>query len=189
MFYNFVIRYSVERAKREIKNALGSKMRENCNDLCWVKYLSRVQFEKNTTYHSTIRITPFEALFNHKTSFGLSDLGIPSEIASDIHMEQDLECIINEINAAAPDQEVIQGDSTNSGSLFLVPSQSYPAYLSPDSDPYLEDISHLILDETHVFEPTSSLSTYHSLACAVCGELTSGIHSCPGCRRSVHTMW
>ena len=30
---------SVERATREIKNALGSQMRENCNDLCWVKYL------------------------------------------------------------------------------------------------------------------------------------------------------
>ena len=64
---------SVERANGEIKNALGSKMRENCNDLCWVKYLSRVEFEKNTTYYSTIGITPFEALFNRKPSFSLSD--------------------------------------------------------------------------------------------------------------------
>ena len=135
-------------------------MRENCNDLCWVKYLSRVQFEKNTKYYSTIGITPFEALFNRKPSFSLSDLGIPSEIASDIHTEQDQKCIINEINAAAPDQEMDQCDSSNSGSLSLVASQSYLSYLSPDSDPYLEDISQPITDETHVFEPTSSLSTH-----------------------------
>ena len=81
-----------------------------------------------------------------------------------------------------------QGDSSNSGSLSLVASQSYLSYLSPDSDPYLEDISQPKPDETHVFEPTSSLSTHHSLAYAVCGELTCGVHSCPGCRRSVHTI-
>ena len=40
---------SVERANREIKNALGSKMRDNSNDLCWVKYLNIVQYQNNTT--------------------------------------------------------------------------------------------------------------------------------------------
>ena len=39
---------SVERANREIKNALGSKMRDNSNDLCWVKYLNIVQYQNNT---------------------------------------------------------------------------------------------------------------------------------------------
>ena len=72
--------------------------------MCWVKYVRRVQLEKNTTYHSTIGITPFEARYNRKPSFGLSDLGIPSELASQIHNEEDLkkkrkeERVIDEIN-------------------------------------------------------------------------------------------
>ena len=78
---------SVERANRDLKNAQASKMRDNSNDLCWFKYVRRVQLEKNTTYHSTIGMTPFEALYNRKPSFGLSDLGIPSELASQIHDE------------------------------------------------------------------------------------------------------
>ena len=95
---------SVERANREIKNALGSKMRDNSNDLCWVKYLNIVQYQKNTTYHSTIGVTPYEALYNHKPSSGLSDFGIPDEIAQDIHTEQELEDIINEINRFAEEE-------------------------------------------------------------------------------------
>ena len=50
----------------------------------------RVKLEKETTYHSAIGIAPFEALFNRKPSFGFSDLGIPSELASEIHDEADL---------------------------------------------------------------------------------------------------
>ena len=73
-------------------------MRDNSNDLCWVKYVRRVQLETSTTYHSTIGMTPFEALYNRKPSFGLSDLGIPSELASQIHDEEDLERVIDEIN-------------------------------------------------------------------------------------------
>ena len=89
---------SVERANRDLKNALASKMRDNSNDLCWAKYFRRVQLEKNATYHSTIGMAPFEALCNRKPSFGLSDLGIPSELASQIHNDGDLERVINFIN-------------------------------------------------------------------------------------------
>ena len=83
----------VERANRDLKNAQASKMRDNSNDLCWVKYVRRVQLEKNTTYHSTISMTPF-----FKPSFGFSDFGIPSELSSQIHDEEDLERVIDEIN-------------------------------------------------------------------------------------------
>ena len=43
-------------------------------------------------------MTPFEALYNSKPSFGLSDFGIPSELASQFHDEEDLERVIDEIN-------------------------------------------------------------------------------------------
>ena len=74
-------------------------MRENANDLSWVKYLKRVQYQKNTTYHSTIGLTPYEALYNHKPSSGLLNFFIPEEVAHDIHNEKDLECIISSIHA------------------------------------------------------------------------------------------
>ena len=89
---------SVDRANCDLKNALASKMRDNSNDLGWGKYVRPLQIEKNTTFHSTIGMTPYEALYNRKPSFGISDLGIPIELASEINEEEDLERIIDEIN-------------------------------------------------------------------------------------------
>ena len=78
-------------------------------------------------HHSTIGITPYEALFHHKPSFGLSDLGIPSEIASDIHTEQDLECVIDEINAAtADDSKMMPDDPSDDEYPPHVTSQTFP---------------------------------------------------------------
>ena len=94
-------------------------MMDNDNDLCWVKYVRRVQLEKNTTYHSTIGITPFQSLFNRKPSFDLSDLGIPSELASEIHDEADLEKVIDEINTN--DRSYMESHSTNIISSETVP--------------------------------------------------------------------
>ena len=83
----------------ETLRCLGSIMRGNDNDLSWVKYLKRVQYQKNTTHYSTLGHTPYEALFNHKTSSGLLDFGIPEEVANDIITGEDLECINNSMNA------------------------------------------------------------------------------------------
>ena len=65
---------------------------------CLGKVLNRVQYQKNTTQHSTLGFTPYEALFNHKPSSGLLDFGIPEEVANDINTEEDLEFVINSIN-------------------------------------------------------------------------------------------
>ena len=92
--------------------------------------MPRVQFEKNTIHHSTIGITPYEALFHHKPSFGLSDLGIPSEIASDIHTEQDLECVIDEINAAAADDSEMMPDASS--------DNEYPPHVTSQTFPIID---------------------------------------------------
>ena len=44
-------------------------------------------------------MTPYEALYHHKPSYGLSDFGIPVEHASHVHIEQELDALIEEINA------------------------------------------------------------------------------------------
>ena len=192
---------SVERANREIKNALGSIMSENTTDLCWVKYLKRVQYQKNTTHHSTIGLTPYEALYNHKPSSGLLDFGIPQEVAHDIHTEQDLECIINSINATAAEDNDSDSVTPTPISADNQPEPelpfSYHEHLlntsSPSSpvfftlpDPYLDDISQPIPDGTRIFGQESIYP--ETMNCVVCGELTSGAYSCPGCRGKTHVF-
>ena len=190
---------SVERANRDIKNALASKMRDNSNDLCWVKYVRHVQLEKNTTYHSTIGMTPFEALYNHKPSFGLSDLGIPNELASEIHDEEDLERVINEINnppnsetpisnelPSAPDK-LPSCDIIGQTDLTPIHEVELPFQQPSIQDVYLDDISQPLPEGIQVFSsqiPTSS--TAGDLNCIKCGLETSGEHKCYRCRRPIH---
>ena len=133
-------------------------MRENGNDLSWVKYLKRVQYQKNTTHHSTIGLTPYEALYNHKPSSGPLDFGIPSEVANDIHTEEDLECIINSINSAVEEEDNVSPDihepmsaNTQPGpelpfqhEPFLDSSSSSSLVISTLPDAYIEDISQPI---------------------------------------------
>ena len=54
---------AVERANRDIKDALFGMMQDN-NDHCWVKNLRRIQWNHNTSYHTAIRMTPYEAIYN-----------------------------------------------------------------------------------------------------------------------------
>ena len=43
-------------------------------------------------------MTPYEALYHHKPSYGPSDFGIPVEYGAGIHSEQQLDALIEEIN-------------------------------------------------------------------------------------------
>ena len=60
-----------------------------------------MQFHKNTSYHSTIKITPFEAVYNKKSSFGLSHLGIAHEFWGSIDTEEDLTVFQREVSGPA----------------------------------------------------------------------------------------
>ena len=179
---------SVERANNDLKNLLASKMRDNSNDLCWVKYVRRVQLEKNTTYHSTIGMTLSEVLYNRKPSFGLSDLGIPSELASQIHDEGDLKRVIDEINNP-PNSEIppineLQSNTNNIPSSDIIEDTNLTLheFELPFQEPiiqdvYLDDISQPLPVGIHVFSsqvPTSS--TTCNLHCIKCGLETSSTH-------------
>ena len=88
---------SVERANQDIKKHFTTMMLENKNDANWVKYVRLVQYRKNTNYHSTIGMTPFQAIFNMKPPIGLSEFGIPIELGSGISTEEDLDRTIQEM--------------------------------------------------------------------------------------------
>ena len=61
---------AVERANRDIKDALFTIMHDHSNDECWVIYLGWVQLHKNINYyHTIIKMTPYEAVItrNHRS--------------------------------------------------------------------------------------------------------------------------
>ena len=88
---------AVERANRDIKDGLFGMMRDNNNDNCWVKYLRWVQWNHNTSYHTAIWMTPYEAVYNKKPPMGLTNIGIPREFWQDINTEDYIEVFQREI--------------------------------------------------------------------------------------------
>ena len=187
-------------------------MRDNSNDLCWVKYVRRLQIEKNTTFHSTIGMTPYEALYNRKQSFGLSDLGIPIELALEIHDEEDLERIIDEINhPPGSEASSIHIPRSNSNTRVEIPGDTFPqsnfnnVNLINDVElpfesaregveehfmqySYLDEISQP-LPGVRIFSPsTSASSSSKNLNCVVCKLETSGVHKCPRCCCPIHLI-
>ena len=110
-------------------------MRDISNDLCWVKYLKRVQFEKNTTFHSTVgNDAIYKALYHHKPSYGPSDFGIPVEYASHVHTEQKLDALIGEINAPLPEYIVSN----------VSPYPTSPSTITPDIPTNSYDVRSVI---------------------------------------------
>ncbi|KAI6653038.1 hypothetical protein LOD99_3874 [Oopsacas minuta] len=65
-------------------------MMHDNNDQCWVKYLKWVKFNCNTSYHTTIRMTPFEAVYGRPPFFRLATLNVPKEHWGVINNEDDL---------------------------------------------------------------------------------------------------
>ena len=92
---------SVERANQDIKRHFTAMMFENSSN-SWVKYVRQVQYEKNTSFHSTIGMTPFQALVHRKPPLGLTELGIPIEAIDTIWSEEDIERVTEEMNENYP---------------------------------------------------------------------------------------
>ena len=88
---------AVERVNRDVKDALFGMMHDHDNDHCWVRYLRWVQWNHNTSYHTAIRMTPYEAVYNKKPSIGLTNIGIPREFWPDINTEDDIDIFQREI--------------------------------------------------------------------------------------------
>ena len=62
-----------------------------------MKYLRWEQWNHNTSYHTAIRMTPYEAVYNKKPPMGLANIGIPREFWQDINTEDDIEVFQREI--------------------------------------------------------------------------------------------
>ena len=80
---------SVERSNFDCKKMLGSWTRDN-KSTRWSFGLKFVQYQKNKSFHSGMKCTPFEATFGSTCRNGLENTLIPSDKWSTILTEEDL---------------------------------------------------------------------------------------------------
>ena len=200
---------AVERANRDIKEALFKTMHDNFNDVCWVKYLRWVHLPKNISYHTSSRMTPYDAVCNRKPSFCLAHFGIPHEHWEQVNSEQDLNCSQNEsqdILVEYAKESILSYISHSDTDLPPSPPSKFPPlidhyhdvislsppfgtiiseYLPQSSYDYpSENMINLDPSDYNKFssEPSSELRSVASVTimnCVACGGLTSGAHSCP----------
>ncbi|XP_041364278.1 KRAB-A domain-containing protein 2-like [Gigantopelta aegis] len=80
---------SVERLNCDVKDMLIAWLGDN-NSTDWPMGLRFVQFQKNCSYHSSIKQTPYKALFGTGAWIGLCTCAIPTEILECMVSEEDL---------------------------------------------------------------------------------------------------
>ena len=121
-------------------------------------------------------------------------------MAHDINTEEDLECIMKSINATVAEDNdyslpaiISPYSQPEPELLFSYHHESLPDSSPPSSpvfstltDPYIDDISQPIPDGTYIFGHESR--PLQTMKCVVCGKLTSGGHSCPGCNGNIHVI-
>ena len=83
---------SVGRANSVIKNMLIAWLGDNSTNN-WTLGLKFVQFQKNYSYHSGIKCSPFAALFGSDAKVGLTSANLPHEILHEMETEEDLMAI------------------------------------------------------------------------------------------------
>ncbi|CAF4824259.1 unnamed protein product [Pieris macdunnoughi] len=89
---------SIERSNQDVKNMIQAWMTDN-KSTNWSIGCYFVQFQKNSSYHSTIARTPYKALFGEDPKLGLSSTYLSKNIISKLENEEDLQKFFKEINS------------------------------------------------------------------------------------------
>ena len=121
------------------------------SDNSWIKYMRQVQSKKNTSFHSTIGKTPFQALVHRKPPLGITELGIPIEAIDNIWSEEDLELVTEEMNNQFIPLRPEEYDNFCEVHYYEIQVSVIPIYSNP-SDNYMEEISLPPSLNLHVFE-------------------------------------
>lgn len=87
---------SVERANQDVENMIFTWMEEN-NSKQWSEGLRFCQFRKNSSLHSGIQQTPFEAMFGRKAHIGLNSSVLPNNVLNSLVSEEDLQHALNTV--------------------------------------------------------------------------------------------
>ena len=85
---------SVERANGDVHTMLSLWMTDN-NSKNWALGLKFVQMQKNNSYHTTIKCTPYYATFGLEFKFALNSSKIPREILEKLTEEEELQQVVD----------------------------------------------------------------------------------------------
>uniref|UniRef100_A0A2A4K8V1 Integrase catalytic domain-containing protein n=1 Tax=Heliothis virescens TaxID=7102 RepID=A0A2A4K8V1_HELVI len=88
---------SIECSNQDVKKLIHTWMTDN-KSTNWSFGCYFVQFQKNSSHHSIIARTPYNALFGHDPKLGLSSTNLSKNIISKLENEEDLQKLIEETN-------------------------------------------------------------------------------------------
>lgn len=83
---------SVERGNRDVEEMIRAWMIDN-DSTQWSEGLRFCQYQKNNSFHSGIKQSPFEALFGRKAKLGLASSALPASVIERLNSEEDVERI------------------------------------------------------------------------------------------------
>ncbi|KAG1684037.1 KRAB-A domain-containing protein 2 [Nymphon striatum] len=121
---------SVERANCDIKDMLVAWLGDN-QTTDWTVGLKCVQFQKNSSYHSGIKMSPFAALFGSDAKVGLTTSALSHDIIHRLQSEDDLLAIVTDEPAAEPFSDVSVSPTVEATSA----TTEEPTSVEPTSDP------------------------------------------------------
>ena len=99
---------SVERANCNIKDMLVAWLGDN-QTTNWTVGLKFVQYQKNSSYHSGIKRSPYAALFGSSFKVGLTSSALPNDVIQRLQSEDDLSVITDETDEPTSLSETFKG--------------------------------------------------------------------------------
>lgn len=153
---------SVERANCDIKDMLVAWLSDN-NTTDWTVGLKFVQFQKNSSYHSGIKRSPFAALFGSDAKVGLTTSALPHDVIHRLQSEDDLLSVITDeatlVEPSAVEPPAVEPLTADPPAVDLIsvepPAVEPPAVEPPATEPPAVEPPTV---EQSAVEPTSPLS-------------------------------
>ena len=113
-----------------------------------------VQFQKNSSYHSGIKCSPYAALFGCDARIGLTSSSIPNELISTVNSEADLFAVFQNfygsVSTPATDSEEAPSVSEEDRLFTEAPLVSEEAPLVPNEVPHISEKASSV-SEVHIF--------------------------------------
>ncbi|GFS78158.1 SCAN domain-containing protein 3 [Trichonephila clavipes] len=114
---------SVERSNQDFEAMLREWLIDN-NTKTWALGCYFVQFQKNSSFHRTIKRSPYKALFGSEPKIGLQSSHISKELLEKLVTEKDLDLLLNQqehdITSTPEDLPVISLKNNNDASKYLL---------------------------------------------------------------------
>ncbi|KAL0883175.1 hypothetical protein ABMA27_016617 [Loxostege sticticalis] len=194
---------SVERSNQDVKNMIRAWMVDN-NSNNWSIGCYFAQFQKNSSYHSTIARTPFKALFGDDPRCGLTSTHLSKNVISQFEMEEDLETFLETTNdnehKTVNDDENITSYQENlcktrdiaTESIIMTESITETErvkVLVVGSESTVANTNHILHDFdviAHEIENPKIVGESDTLFCHICNQESSGAHTCIKCKRITH---